>query len=165
VDYARKSIILCSVGTGACRVLLHDESLPGSPQFAPDGKRVAYFTQMNAPKLKIVSLDNGDVRNLGDTYNQCPPVWSSPESVWSFEGTAGHYFWSERNVKAGTKTGGRLEVTSPEDRAKLAGSEGVQCWPDTVAPSSPFFQRLRVETEEVSRLLSLSQAPTTTRPQ
>jgi hypothetical protein len=158
VDYARKSIILCSVGTGDCRVLLHDDSLPGSPQFAPDGKRVAYFTQMNVPKLMIVSLDNGDVRQLGDAYDQCPPIWSSPESVWSFEGEAGHYFWSERNVTTGTKTGGRVAVISPENQAKLAVSDQVQCWPSDVGRTSPFFQRLRVETDEASRLLRLPQA-------
>ena len=158
VDYARKSIILCSVGTGDCRVLLHDESLPGSPQFAPDGKRAAYFTQMNVPKLMIVSLDNGDIRQLGDAYDQCPPIWTSPESVWSFEGEAGHYFWSEWNVTTGAKTGGRVAVISPENQAKLALSDQVQCWPSDVGPTSPFFQRLRVETDEASRLLRLPQA-------
>jgi hypothetical protein len=157
-DYVRKSIILCSVGTGACHVLTHDELLPGSAQFAPDGKRVAYLTQVNVPKLRIVSLDGGEVRRLGDAYVQCPPIWSSPESVWSFQGASGHYFWSEWNVRTDAKTGGRVDVTSPENQAKLAGSDHVQCWPSDVGPTSPFFQRLRVETDEASRLLRLPPA-------
>jgi serine/threonine-protein kinase len=152
-DYIRKSIILCSVGTGACHVLVHDEQLPASAQFAPDGKRVAYLTQLDVPKLMIVSLDSGQVRRLGDAYFQCPPVWSSPESVWTFEGTSGHYFRSEWNATTGLRTGGRVDVTSPENQAKLAGSDQVQCRPDNVGPTSPFFERLRVETEEESQLL------------
>jgi hypothetical protein len=158
VDYVRRSIVLCSVKTGECRVLCHDDSLPASPQFAPDGKKVAYLTQFGASKLMIISLDNGDVRQLGDAYDQCPPIWSSPESVWSFEGTAGHYYWSEWNVTTGAKTGGRVDVIGPENQAKLASSDQVQCWPSGQEPASPFFQRLRVKSEEASRLLRLPQA-------
>jgi hypothetical protein len=152
-DYVRKSLILCSVGTGACRTLVHDELLPGSLKIAPDGKRVAYFTELNSPKLMIVSVATGEVSRLGDAYAQCVPIWSSPESVWGFEGASGHNHWSEWNVTTGVRTGGRVDVTSPENQAKLAGTDQVQCWPSDVGPASPFFQRLRIETEETSRLL------------
>ncbi|HZL20045.1 MAG TPA: protein kinase [Polyangia bacterium] len=158
-DYARKSIFLCSVGSGACHVVVHDELLPGWARFSPDGKRLAYITQINVPKLRIVTLDGGDVRRLGDAYIQCLPIWTTPESVWTFEGTPGHYFWSEWSIRTDAKTGGRVDVTAPENQSTFAGSDQIRCWPSDVGPDSPFFPRLRVEAAESSTLLRLPQAP------
>jgi hypothetical protein len=161
VDYMRQSVILCSFKTESCRVLRRDESLPSWPQFAPDGKNIAYLTQMNVPKLVVVSLEDGKVKELGDAYYQCPPVWSSPTKIWSLRGAARRIFWSERDVTTGARTGRQLEVGGDEINTGRTSADEVQCWPPNAHPGSPFFMPLRVETEESSRLLRFAPgAPT-----
>jgi hypothetical protein len=149
-DYAQKSIVLCSVAESTCRTLRRDSQLPTWPKVSADGTKVAYLTQTNVPRLTIVSVDDGRVQRSWDAYYQCPPVWSSPTTIWSFEALAGHYFWAERSAMSGERTGSRIEI--PGNGA--APSE-IQCWPAGVGRDSPFFQRVRVETRETAKLLRL----------
>jgi hypothetical protein len=156
VDYMRQSIMLCSSDTGLCREFRHDEALPVWPRFSPDGKSIAYVTQMKVPKLVVVSLEDGTVKELGDAYCQCPPVWSSATRIWSLGGAARHTFWSERDLTTGARTGRQVEVGGDEINTGRASVDEVQCWPSHAQPGSAFFMPLRVETEESSRLLRVA---------
>src|SRR5206468_12165224 len=54
-DYARKSIMLCSLGKATCRLLRHDELIPTWPRFSPDGEKLAYLTQVGSTQLTVIS--------------------------------------------------------------------------------------------------------------
>jgi hypothetical protein len=149
-DLAQKSIMICSTADGSCRILCHDDLWPTAPRFSPDGSQIAYLTQTGAPQLTIVSVKDGQILQSWDTYRQCLPVWSSPTTIWSFEAQAKDYLWAERNTTTGRRTGKRIEVPSPD----VALSE-FRCWSQNPAVESPFFQRVRVETKEKTRLLRL----------
>jgi hypothetical protein len=152
-DLSQKSIMLCSMDGGSCRTLSRDERWPTWPKFSPDGAKIAYVTQVNGPRLTVVSTNDGQIQQSWDAYRQCPPVWSSATTIWIFEALAGHNIWAERDTTTGRKTGKQIEVP-PQD---VSLSE-FQCGSENVTPDSPFFQRLRVETEEKTRLLSLPAA-------
>jgi hypothetical protein len=147
-DYASKSLIMCSLN-GDCHVLRRDD-LPCWPSFSPDGVNLAYLTQLGVQRMKIISAATGDVKASWDAYASCPPVWSSPTTLWGLEVSEGRYFWFEREIVSGTRTGKSLQVQT--DNAVLGD---VECWPSSVPKNSALFQRLRVETEETSRLMSL----------
>jgi hypothetical protein len=145
-DYATKSVMLCSGTTGECRVLHKDGVFPMSPRFSPDGTSIAYVGGMGSPKVTIISATDGRVRNSWDGEYQCAPIWSTTTTIWSLEAGAGRYYWSERNAVSGEKTGRRVEVLAEN----MAVGE-VQCG-STVA-NSPVFQPVRIEKNEISRLL------------
>ena len=149
-DYAQKSIKVCSTDRGLCRVLRGDEQWPTDPRFSPDGSQIAYLTQVGATRLSIASVSDGEIKQSWDAFGQCPPIWSSPTTIWSFEAATGHYLWAERNTATGQRTGKRIEMPDRD----VALSE-FKCLPDNVSSDSPFFQRVRVETKETTRLLRL----------
>jgi serine/threonine protein kinase len=151
VDYAQKSILVCQSATRRCRVLRRDEMLPSWPRFSPDGSRVAYVRQGAVARLIVLALSDGKEWPMGDTHWQCPPVWSSPDKIWGFEGSAGRYAWIERDVETRLRTGRRFEVRESQS----AVNDDLDCWPEHVEVTSPFFRRLRVETEETSSILRL----------
>jgi hypothetical protein len=145
-DYATKSVMLCTGTKGQCRVLHKDEFLPTWPRFSPDGANIAYVSAMGSPKVTIISATDGRVRNSWDGQYQCAPVWSTATTIWFLEAGAGRYYWSERNAVSGDKTGKRMEVL-----AENMDVGEVQCG-STVA-DSPVFQPLRIEKDEISKLL------------
>ena len=145
-DYATKSIMLCSGTTGECHVLHRDEVVPMGPRFSPDGTSIAYVSGMGSPKVTIISATDGRVLNSWDGQYQCAPVWSTTTTIWSLEVGSGHYYWSERNAVSGEKTGRRLEALAEN----LAVGE-VQC--GSRLASSPVFQPVRIEKDEISKLL------------
>jgi hypothetical protein len=154
-DYAAKSIMICSQESGQCRVLRKDAMLPSRPRVSPDGRRLAYVTTVGVSKVVVVSLSDGQVETSWSAYYQCPPVWTSATTVWSLEAASGRYFWAEHDVSSGSRTGNR--TTSQSADVTLGGE--VQCWPPSMVSTAPFFQDLRVESEEVSRLLRLPLEP------
>ena len=149
-DYAQKSIMVCSRSDDACRVLQKDEMLPSWPRFSPGGQTLAYLTTVGVSKLVVVSISDGHVVASWSAYYQCPPVWSSATTLWSLEVAGGKYFWSERDVTTGMRTGNRQDGPHPN-----VALDEVQCWPKSASSESPFFQKVRVESQEVSRLLKL----------
>jgi dipeptidyl aminopeptidase/acylaminoacyl peptidase len=150
-DYPRKSIVICVTASNECRILRSDEMLPTWPRFSPDGSKVAYVRQSTVPRLMAISISDGKEWTLGSTHWQCPPVWSSARAIWGFEGTAGHYVWVERDLETAARTGRRVEVKANQD----AVNDDIECWPHGVPAASPFFRRLRVETEEATFVLRL----------
>jgi hypothetical protein len=149
VDYSRKSVLLCENKHGGCKALRNDEMLPTWPKFSPDGRKIAYLTQMGTPRLMLVSLDDGKTEQLGPMHRECPPIWSSPGTIWGLEGAGNAYRWVERYVENSAATGRTIPLRNHGDI-----SDGG-CWPDVSDPNSPFFQRVQVETEEASTLLDL----------
>jgi len=88
---------------------------------------------------------------MGGTHWQCPPVWSSSKDIWAFEGSAAGYAWVEKEIETGLRTGRKVQVTNNQS----AVNDELECWPKNVSATSPFFQKLRVETEETSSILRL----------
>src|SRR5262249_10945681 len=137
VDYAQKSIMLCTTGTDQCRVLRRDEMLPAVPRFSPDGSKIAYVREGDVSQLMAFSVSDGKAWPLGATHWRCPPVWSSPTHVWAFEESGGHYTWVEKEVETGLRTGRRVQVTEDGN----AVSDERACWPANVDATSPFFRK------------------------
>ena len=150
-DYLRRSIMICTTGTDRCRVLRHDEVLPTWPRFSPDGSKVAYVRYGVASEMVAFSVTDGTQWPLGGTHWQCPPVWSSPDKIWTFEGSAGGYAWVEKEIETGLRTGRRVQVTDGQS----AINDQLECWPANASVASPFFRKVRVETEELSTVLRL----------
>ena len=144
-DYATKSVMLCSSMTGECHVLHKDEVFPQSPQLSPDGTSLAFVSGMGSPKITIISATDGRVRTSWDGQYQCAPVWTAT-TIWSLEAGAGRYYWSEHNAVSGERTGKRIEVL-----AENMDVTEVQC--GSTLPNSPIFQPLRIEKEEISKIL------------
>jgi Protein kinase domain/WD40-like Beta Propeller Repeat len=148
VDYAQRNVVVCSFDDGRCNEWPEGE-LPSFPSLSPDGRNLAYVTQMGVQKLKVRSVDDGRVLISWDAYSsECAPVWSSSSKLWSLESSAGHYGWSEHEITTGAKTGKQLAVD-----ADLDASGRMRCWPKAPDADSPFFRRIGVETTEVSRLV------------
>ena len=116
------------------------------PRFSPDGTSIAYVSGMGSPKVTIISAADGRVRNYWDGQYQCAPVWSSTTTIWFLEAGAGRYYWSERNTVSGEKTG----TTGGGVAENMAVGE-LQC--GSTLPNSPLFQPLRIEKDELSKLL------------
>jgi serine/threonine-protein kinase len=144
VDYLNKSIMICA-GEEACRVLKKDELLPTWPRFSPDGNRLAYVTQVGTPRLIVVTLGDGREEQIGPMRWQCPPVWSSPTTIWSLEGTGRLQYWVERQAVGGALTGQRIVLGATDDT----------CWPAVSQPESPFFSHVEVGTNESTQLRRL----------
>ena len=151
VDYVRRTIMLCTTATAQCRAIRRDELLPVWPKFSPDGSKIAYVRMGAVSQVVAFSISDGREWALGGTHWQCPPVWSSPSDVWTFEGSAGRYAWVEKEMGTGLRTGRRLEMTASQS----AASDDLDCWPKEVDVTSPFFRKVRVETEETSSILRL----------
>jgi hypothetical protein len=147
VDYDKKSVMLCASRDDRCSPLRRDEMLPTWPRFSPDGAKIAYVTQMGTPRLAVVSLHNGKTKELGPMHYQCPPVWSSPGSIWSLEAAGMDYRWVEHDADNGEVTGKTIAIG--EGRNVADGD----CWPTANDARSPFFRHVQIETEERSILL------------
>jgi hypothetical protein len=147
-DYARKTIELCR-RKGDCRSIARDR-LPSHPRFSPDGKSLAFVTQVAPSRLTVISLADGIPHDLGSVYWQCPPVWTSSTSVWAVQSVGGRLSWSEHNLLADEKPGAGTPVA-----VDLEPSIATNCFVPDARPGTPFFQRVRVEVEEQTRVLHL----------
>jgi len=149
VDYARSTIMTCTTAVGQCRLLRRDDTLPIAPRFSPDGAKVVYVRMGTVAQVIAFSVSDGREWHLGTTHWQCQPIWSSANNIWAFEGSAGGYAWVEKEVETGLRTGRRVQVVSDQS----AVSDELDCWPKDIDATSPFFRKLRVETEETSAVL------------
>jgi hypothetical protein len=57
----------------------------------------------------------------------------------------------EKEVETGRRTGRRVQVTNSQN----AVNDELECWPNETDVTSPFFRRVRVETNETSSVLTL----------
>ena len=114
--------------------------------FSPDGRSIAYRERNGLPE--------GHDHFCG--RRACAQLLGRPVSMRSSlvdndddlvpRGGAGRYYWSERIQISGEKTGSRLEVSAEN----MAVGE-VQC--GSTSANSPVFQPLRIEKDEISKLL------------
>jgi hypothetical protein len=155
VDYARKSIMVCTgVDSASCRAVRVDDHVPSWPRFSPDGLHLAYATQAGTQRVMVISLKDRGVREIGPSFAQCPPVWSGPATLWVFEGSPKNYRWIERDAHSGAATGERIELG---DTMNDAIQHPDESWPSRKNPSAVRFPRLRIETEESFNLIRLGQ--------
>ncbi len=147
VDYARKSIMLCSSDNDRCSVAYLEENLPLWLRFSPDGSMLAYVTQAQTSQLMVLSVRERTVSPVAPVHRHCAPVWSSGTTLWALEGSAGHFSWVERRAIDGATTGKQSEFDG--------APEGDECWPGIGNRDSPFLPRLRVETDETAQLLRI----------
>ena len=80
---------------------------------------------------------DGHVVASWGAYYQCPPVWSSATTLWSLEVSGGKYFWSERDVTTGVRTGNRKDGPQANDTL-----DEVLCWPKSAPPNRRSSRRL-----------------------
>jgi serine/threonine protein kinase len=156
VDGARQLLMICAGRSAtSCSVLRKDEALPTWPRFSPDGSKLAYVTVAGAQQVNVLSLANGSVKQLGAAFAQCPPIWSSPTRLWTFEGSAKHYVWIERDVESGAATNRRIDLGESVNDANQDPDER-HCWPPDDVAEAALFPKIRIETEEISNLLRLA---------
>jgi len=151
VDYPRSTIMICATTSNQCRPLRRDDILPAWPRFSPDGSKVAYVRYGAAPQLMVFSVSGSGEWPMGNVHWQCPPVWGTSLKLWAFEGSAAGYAWVEKEVETGLRTGRRVHVTDKQS----ALNDELDCWPKDVDGTSPFFRKVRVETEQTSSVLRL----------
>ncbi|HLK88764.1 MAG TPA: serine/threonine-protein kinase [Polyangia bacterium] len=148
-DYTQKAIVVCATASGKCTPLRRDDAIPAWPTFSPDGESLAYLTQVGSTQLTIVSARDGHYRtSWGASYN-CPPVWSSPTTLWNIEVSEGRRIWYERDL-TGRKTGKRFQAPANST------SDEAHCWESTPSSASPFSQPVHVEIEQTSLLLGVT---------
>ncbi len=154
-DYASHNIMLCASARENCRVLLKDELLPMSPTLSPDGRSLVYITQLNTPRLTVVSTQDGHVTAEWGAYFNCPPLWSSSTTLWSVESVDGRYAWIERNTSSSEKTGKQVDVASAGVTA-----DDLNCWQTSQKANPLFTHQVRVEMQEDCRLVATDGSPT-----
>lgn len=155
VDYARKNLMFCPNPDPPCRVLRTDDHLPTWPRFSPDGSTLAYVTQVGVQRVMAIALKDGDVRQIGPGLSQCPPIWSTSNTLWSFEGSPKNYAWTERRIDTGRPTGRRIELGDTMNDA-IQEPDETRCWPPVGHPEAGAFQGVRIEADETFRLIRLA---------
>ncbi len=150
-DFTEKAIVLCDGFDGACAPFRREDRIPICSQFSPDGQRIAYLTEFDQPRVVVVSVQSGEVRQLGAANRHFQPIWSSNTMLWSLGGSPGKFFWVEQDVTTGMPTGRRVEG---ED--SVMSPDGVSCRMPARGPAfgSP-VKRVVVEEEETSFVLPL----------
>jgi len=148
VNYEHRSLLRCTFDHGECSVIASDDMMPSWPEFSPDGMLIAYVTQINTPRLRLVPAEGGKVVDLGPARAGCPPVWVTRESLWFYSGTQKEPRWLEVNPITLAKTGRQKTASLESDRADCSVPEE--------GSSSPFFRRIRVEVRESSAVRIVS---------
>lgn len=154
VDYSKKGVVVCEIGREKCDVVLVDEGMPAWPTLSPDGRYIAYIREADAQRIVVMSLADRRKKYLGMGFSQCPPIWSSADRLWVFEGSARKYFWSERDIASGDRTGRLINLgESLNDAAQQP--DQARCWPTEAESAFSIFPRVRVEAQEEARILRL----------
>jgi hypothetical protein len=105
----RQAIVRCGAGN-SCSEIHADPQGPIWPVPSPDSQKVAYLTWINTPRLKVLSLMDGTVRDLGAAIVDCAPVWTDDEHVWVLQSPARRPEWIEIDLKTSRRSGLRREV-------------------------------------------------------
>jgi serine/threonine protein kinase len=102
----RQAIVRCDA-ENACREIHVDPQQPAWPVPSPDGTSLAYLTWLNTPRIKVLSLRDGRVRNLVAALVECAPVWSDDQHLWVLQSSERLREWTEIEVVSGHGTGRR----------------------------------------------------------
>ncbi len=102
----RHAIVHCD-GGNSCAELRADPQGPIWPVPSPNSKALAYLTWLNTPRLKLLSLADGAVRDLGAAIIDCAPVWTDDEHIWVLQASERRPEWIEIDLKTGRRSGQR----------------------------------------------------------
>ena len=105
----RNAIVHCGAGN-SCTEIHADPQGPIWPVPSPDSQRVAYLTWLNTPRLKMLSLADGSVRDLGAAIVDCAPVWTDNQHVWVLQSSERRPEWIEIDLKTSRRSGRRREA-------------------------------------------------------
>ncbi len=105
----RHTIVHCDA-QNACAEVHSDPQGPIWPVPSPDSQRVAYLTWLNTPRLKVLSLANGAVRDLGAAIVDCAPVWTDDDHLWVLQFSERRPEWIEIDLKTSRRSGRRREA-------------------------------------------------------
>jgi len=105
----RQAIVRCGAGN-SCTEIHADPQGPLWPVPSPSSQSVAYLTWINTPRLKVLSLLDGTVRDLGAAIVDCAPVWTDDEHVWVLQSPARRPEWIEIDLKTSRRSGLHREV-------------------------------------------------------
>jgi serine/threonine protein kinase len=105
----RQAIVHCDA-RNSCTDIHADPQGPLWPVPAPDSQRVAYLTWLNTPRLKLLSLSDGTVRDLGAAIADCAPFWSDNQHVWVLQSSERRPEWIEIDLRTGRRSGRRQEA-------------------------------------------------------
>jgi serine/threonine protein kinase len=143
----RQRIVRCDKQL-SCAELHVDQQLPAWPIASPNGENVAYLTWLKTPRLKVLALKTGSVRDLGAALTDCAPAWSDKDHVWTVQASERGRDWIEIDVRTGDRTG----------RQRPAGSDGQadspSCWLDEATSPNP-YPRVRVVGRESSEIRAM----------
>jgi hypothetical protein len=145
-DYARKAIVRCR-GMQCADVTSEQQQLPMWPVISPDGQSIAFVTGYGTPRVHVMTADGRNKHDLGPTALECPPVWTSSHSLWTFTGAGAEREWVEIDVSKGKRTG----LTKP---APTFNPDDQKCGWESEPPTSPFYRHVRIvpqETWEVTK--------------
>jgi hypothetical protein len=60
--------------------------------------------------LKVLSLPDGVVRDLGAAIVDCPPVWTDDDHIWVLQSSERRPEWIEIDLKTSRRSGRRQEA-------------------------------------------------------
>ncbi len=107
----RQAIVRCDAGN-SCRDIHADPQGPIWPVPSPDSRTVAYLTWLNTPRLKLLSLSDGTVRDLGAAIVDCAPVWADDQHIWVLQFSERRPEWIEIDLRTSRRSGRRQEAGS-----------------------------------------------------
>jgi hypothetical protein len=146
--YDRRAIVRCS--GHQCRDVVHEKQMPVWPALSPDHAWIAYITGYGMPRLRLAASYGGDLRDLGPTAMECPPIWTSAERIWAFTGVGSTRSWQELDATSGKATGRSKPVRGFNGETNSCGREAEE-------PGSPFYQRVRVEMRQSLEIWSTNE--------
>jgi serine/threonine-protein kinase len=139
VNYAHRAIVRCH--GSQCAEVTTEPQLPQWPVMSPDSQSIAFVTVYGTPRIHVMDANGGTKHDLGPTAIECPPVWTSNRSLWSFSGAGAEREWAELDVVTGRRTG----RTKP---APTFNPDDQTCGWESEPPTSPFFRHTRVVSSE-----------------
>jgi serine/threonine protein kinase len=148
VRLSTKAIVLCLGDSTNCHEVRTENLLPVWSRLAPDGRSIAYVTQIGVPRVHVISTDGQSDRDLGPARADCPSIWTAADRLWIYQGSDRERHWAEFDLAAG-------HLTGREKKAPPIGGPN-ECWRDTEEWSSPFFGRARIVKAENSSVRVLS---------
>jgi len=98
-----------------CSLLLRkeihaDPQGPLWPVPSPNAQTVAYLTWLNTPRLKVLSLSSGGVRDLGAAIVDCAPIWTDDDHIWVLQSSERRPEWIEIDLKTSRRSGRRQQA-------------------------------------------------------
>ena len=105
----RQTIVHCDAGS-SCAEIHADPQGPIWPVPSPNSQRVAYLTWLNTPRLKLLSLSNGAVRDLGAALVDCAPVWTDDDHIWVLQASERRPEWIEIDLRTSRRSGRRQQA-------------------------------------------------------